>query len=205
MPFRHPRLLAGSAAAGLATSYLVARTRPVPEWEIDLTRAINHVPGAGATALWPIMQLGSAWGPAVVAGGILVLLRDRLLAATIFVTGMVTWFSAKGIKTLVSRGRPPAYITDIIVREGQGTGLGYVSGHSAVAAATAVVVASALPPRARPFAALAAGAVGVARIVHGVHLPADVVGGWSFGILTGLGGVWVMGTLRARRTSPAST
>jgi undecaprenyl-diphosphatase len=191
----------------LVGSYLVAIRRPLPRRELDITSTINDVPDAVATGLWPIMQLGSAWGPAVVAVAVLAFLRDRLLAATIFVTGMVTWFSAKGVKQLVERGRPPAYIPDIVVREGQGTGLGYISGHSAVAAAVAVVTATALPRRARPAAAGIAALVGVARIVHGVHLPADVIGGWAFGTLTGLGGTWVMTQLRARRAdaSPGST
>jgi membrane-associated phospholipid phosphatase len=46
---------------------------------------------------------------------------------------------------------------------------------------------AALPRRWRPLPAIVAFLVGVARIVHGVHLPADVVGGWSFGVLVGLG------------------
>jgi membrane-associated phospholipid phosphatase len=40
--------------------------------------------------------------------------------------------------------------------------------------------------------------VGMARIVHGVHLPADIVGGWSFGVLLGLGGLAVADALRSR-------
>jgi membrane-associated phospholipid phosphatase len=48
------------------------------------------------------------------------------------------------------------------------------------------MAAVALPRRWRPLAAIVAGLVGVARIVHGVHLPADVVGGWSFGVLISL-------------------
>ena len=53
----------------------------------------------------------------------------------------------------------------------------------------------ALPRRWRPFAAVVAALVGIARIVHGVHLPADVIGGWSFGVLTGLAGLWLAGSI----------
>lgn len=187
------------AVIGLAGSWLVAVRRPVPRAELDLTTTINDAPAAVAHTLWPVTQLGSVWGPVVVALAVLAFLRDKLLAATVLVTGIITWFAAKGVKEIVTRGRPRAYIPDIVVREGRGTGLGYISGHSAVAAATAVVAATALPPKARPVLALVALAVGVARIVYGVHLPADVVGGWSFGILMGLGGVEVSEQIRARR------
>lgn len=53
--------------------------------------------------------------------------------------GVGTWMAAKGSKQLVSRGRPHMYMPDVVVRGGDGTGLGYISGHAAVAAVTAVV------------------------------------------------------------------
>ena len=59
-------------------------------------------------------------------------------------------------------------------------------GHSAVAACAAVMAMTAVPARWRPVLAAVAGLVGLARIVHGVHLPADLVGGWSFGTLVAL-------------------
>jgi membrane-associated phospholipid phosphatase len=58
----------------------------------------------------------------------------------------------------------------------------------------------ALPRRWRPVAAVIAALVGIGRIVHGVHLTADVVGGWSFGVLLGLAGLWVAGLVADRRT-----
>jgi hypothetical protein len=42
------------------------------------------------------------------------------------------------------------------------------------------------------------GARRVGRIVHGVHLPADVTGGWAFGVLVGLGTIELFGRLRRR-------
>ena len=203
-PLHHPVALAAAAVVALVGTYLVAIRRPVPQAELDLTKTINDAPDVVAHTLWPVMQLGSVWGPIVVALAVLAFVRDKLLAATVVLTGIVTWFAAKGVKEIVDRGRPRAYLPEIIVREGRGTGLGYISGHSAVAAATAVVAATALPPKARPAIALVALAVGIARIVYGVHLPADVIGGWSFGILMGLGGVEISEQIRARR-APAGT
>ena len=46
--------------------------------------------------------------------------------------GVGTWMAAKGIKQLVSRGRPHLYMPGVVVRSGDGTGLGYIPGHAAV-------------------------------------------------------------------------
>lgn len=196
--FSSPGVVAGSALIGLAVSYAVAVQDPVPTWELRLTEWINEVPDPIASALYPVMQLGTLGGPIVVAIGIAAARRDWWLSLTTIVTGVVTWFAAKGVKRIVERDRPAAFLPEIAVREGDGTGLGYISGHSAVAAGAAVMAMVALPSRWRPVAAALAGLVGTARIVHGVHLPADVVGGWCFGILLALGGLGVLDVVETR-------
>ncbi|MGB9347916.1 MAG: phosphatase PAP2 family protein [Ilumatobacteraceae bacterium] len=188
--FRHPFLVVGAALIGLATSYLVAIRTPVPSWELSLTEWINDAPDNVATVLYPIMQFGTLAGPLLVAIAIAIFRRDWLLSAATMIVGLVTWFAAKGVKRLVERDRPASYMTEIVIREGDGTGLGYVSGHSAVAAATAVMAMAALPPRWRPLMVVVAFLVGLARVVHGVHLPADLVGGWSLGVLIAMGALW---------------
>ena len=175
--------MVGSSIVGLGLSYVVAARDPIPTWELDLTEWINDVPDAVAVTLYPIMQLGTLGGPILVAVAVGLARRDWWLSAATVVSGFVTWFGAKGVKKLVDRGRPGEYLPNIDVREGDGTGLGYISGHSAVAACAAVMAMSAVPSRWRPALAALAALVGLARIVHGVHLPADVVGGWSFGTL----------------------
>lgn len=187
-----PGTTAAISAVALGLSYAVAVQDPIPQWELDLTDWINSAPDWLASALYPVMQLGTLGGPLVVAVGIAVFARDRWLAAATAISGVVTWFGAKGVKKIVERDRPLSYLPGIEVREGDGTGLGYISGHSAVAASTAVMVMVVLPRRWRWVPALLAGLVGLARIIHGVHLPADVVGGWAFGTLVALGTLWVL-------------
>lgn len=190
-PLGRRRLTAAASATGLVVSYLTARRRPLPPVELDLTAAINDAPDAVAVALWPIMQVGNVFGPVLVAGAIAVCVRRWEFPAAIVVVGTITWSVAKLIKDQVERDRPATYLPDIVVREGDGGGFGYLSGHSAVAAATAIMVMSLLPPRWRPVPVMVAFLVGNARIVYGVHLPADVVGGWSLGALCGLAGLWL--------------
>lgn len=193
--------MAGIAGAGLVSSYAVAAQVPVPEWELDLTQWINDVPDSVATVLYPIMQLGTLGGPIAVAVAVAVFKRDYLLSAVTVLAGFGSWFGAKAVKAVVERGRPLEFDADINVREGDGDGFGYISGHSSVAATAAVMAMAALPRAWRPVAALAAGLVGVARIVHGVHLPADVVGGWSFGTLIALAGLELVDLIDARSTA----
>jgi undecaprenyl-diphosphatase len=149
------------------------------------------------------MQLGTVWAPIVVGAAIVAFRRDWLLGAATVITGLAAWFVAKAVKSVVKRGRPLVYLPEIVVREGTGTGLGFVSGHATVAAATAVLAVAALPRRARPVAVVLAGVVGVGRVVDGVHLPADVVGGWALGTLMGLGAVVLVDRIRRRNGAGA--
>ena len=205
----HPGSYALAATIGLVVSYLVARQDPVPNWELNLTEWINDVPDVFATVLYPVMQLGTLFGPVLVAVAIAVFRRDWLLSGATVVAGLVAWFAAKGVKRMVERDRPLGYLPEIIVREGDGTGLGYVSGHSAVAASAAIMAMAALPARWRPLIAVGAILVGLARVVHGVHLPADLVGGWSLGVLISLGALWAVDRIdpidRAATDDPTPT
>lgn len=183
--FRALRVELALAAVGLGASWIIAVQDPVPPWELDLTRWINDAPDVFAAALWPVMQLGSLAGPFIVGAALAVRRAWRPLAAATVAAGVAAWFAAKGLKEIVARERPGGFIDTIEIRDGSGEGLGYPSGHSAVAAAIAVTAMVSLPHRWRWLAATGAGLVGVARIVYGQHFPADVVGGWSLGTLIG--------------------
>jgi undecaprenyl-diphosphatase len=187
---------AAAAVVLLAASTVVAWPDTVPAWEVRSTEWINDAPDAVAWVLFPIMQLGTLFAPLLVAIGIVIFRRDRRLAIATAAVGVSVWLGAKAVKQIVGRERPPSYVPDIHVRDGDGSGLGFISGHSAVAASIAAMVIAALPSRYRPIGVIAAVLVGVARIVYGVHFPADVVGGWSFGVLVALAGLWLLDRCR---------
>jgi len=181
----HPWVVTSVALVALAGSWIVARRRPIPGWEADATRRLSDAPDWVAHALWPVMQLGTLWAPIAIALVVGLVRRDWLLGVCIAGAGIVSWYGAKLVKSVVGRGRPHAYLSGITVRDSAG-GHGYVSGHSAMAATIAVVLMAAVPRRWRPGLVLLAAVVGIARIVHGVHFPADVVGGWALGVLVGV-------------------
>jgi len=181
--------IAAGAVVAMGASAVVALQDPLPDWELELTTAINELPDWLTHAAYPIMQLGTVGAPLVVGAVLYAWRRERVLGVSVAATGLATWFGAKAVKDVIRRGRPLQYLPDVIVREGAGTGLGYISGHAATVGATAVMVLPLVARRWWPLATATVGAVGVARIAHGVHLPADVVGGWAFGALMGLGGL----------------
>jgi membrane-associated phospholipid phosphatase len=199
---RHPWVIAAVAFVALAWTWIIAAHDGLEAWERSLTRWFNDAPDGVAHAMWPVMQAGTLFCPLLIALVIGFVKRDWFVAGVVVAVGVVTWLGAQGVKQIVERQRPVGFIADVHVREGTGNGLGYLSGHSAMAAAVAVVACTVVPRRWWPLVMAVVVIVGIARIVHGVHLPADVIGGWAFGTLSGLAGVSVIDRHR-RRAAPA--
>ena len=116
--------------------------------------------------------------------------------------GMVTASTASNVvaKGLVDRPRPAVEVSPARRPGRTPVTTSFPSGHAAAAAAFATGVGLEMPALAAPVGALAA-AVGIARVVNGVHYPSDIVGGWAVGV-----GVAML-TLRwwpLRRPAPAA-
>ena len=148
--------------------------------------AVNGVPGVPFAPVWLLMQAGNVAAVAVASVAALLARRARLAMALV-VAGALAYAGAKVVKELVTRGRPATLVDDVEFHGAVAQGLGFVSGHAAVAAALAVVALPYLGPRARWAAAGLAVFVCVARIYVGAHLPLDVVGGAGLGLAAGAG------------------
>jgi membrane-associated phospholipid phosphatase len=136
--------------------------------------------------LWLPMQVGSLWGPFAVGAAVWWRLRRWRPAVGSVVVGVLAWQLAKVLKAGVSRGRPYALLSSFARRTGTPyDGLGFVSGHSAVAFSLASVLAPHVRGPKRALLWVAASLVGLARIQVSAHLPLDVVGGAGLGVVVG--------------------
>lgn len=80
------------------------------------------------------------------------------------------------------RPRPVALLPGTRRRGREAAGLGYLSGHAAVAVALGMAAVPRLGPAGRALALSAVPLVGLTRIYVGAHLPLDVAGGAALGL-----------------------
>ncbi|MGH9225462.1 MAG: phosphatase PAP2 family protein [Acidimicrobiales bacterium] len=174
------------AAVVLTLASVPVSRRHLPILERDAFRFFNDLPSFLFPVIWPVMQLGSAAAVPVVAGLALVF-RRRRMAIDLALSGTAAFVIARLVKDWVQRGRPAAFLDDVFVRGGAASGLGFISGHSAVAAALATAAAPWLGRRGRRLAWGLVFVVMVSRVYTGAHLPLDVIGGaamgWGIGAL----------------------
>jgi undecaprenyl-diphosphatase len=193
---RHPgdllRLFLGIGVLLLTAAFV--RPDRVGPLETDAFRLINDFPLPAwlHPAIWVVMQLGnfgSVPATAIAAG----LARRWRLALDFAVAGGAIYLLAKVVKSLVERGRPQTLLDNVHILGEPARGLGYVSGHSAVAIALATVAAPYLGRRTRRVVWALAISVCVFRIYVGAHLPLDVIGGIALGWAAGAAAHLVLG------------
>ena len=183
---RHPGdfVRVGLGALALMATGIAARRERMARAEADVFRLVNDLPAVLEKPLVAVMQAGSL-GAVPTAGAVALMARRPRLARDLVAAGGSAYVLAKVAKAIVGRGRPGSLLDHVLFRGTLETGLGFPSGHVAVAAALATAAGPHLGRPARRATWAAVAAVAVARMYVGAHLPVDVVGGAALGWLTG--------------------
>jgi membrane-associated phospholipid phosphatase len=194
-----PRARLGLGVAGLlATAGTVHRDR-VGAAEARAFRAVNGLPDALYPPAWVVMQLG-AFGAVPAAAAAAWRAGDGELAGRLLLGGTGAWALAKLVKQVVRRPRPADLLPGIRGRGRDAAGLGYLSGHAAVAVALGAAALPRLGPAARALTLTAIPLVGLTRLYVGAHLPLDIAGGAALGLAAdAAAGLALARTARARR------
>jgi glycosyltransferase 2 family protein len=195
---RHPVDLVrvGLGLAVLGLGFLIAQRGELPVLERNLFRLLNDMPEIVFPVVWVVMQLGNALAAPVLAAVAVITRRRFRMARDLLVSGLAAYYAADLVKSVVGRERPGGLPVGSVLHEGPISGLGFVSGHSAVAAALATAAVPYLSRRGRRVVWVLAWTVALARIYVGAHLPLDIVGGLALGWTIGSLVHWVFGVPR---------
>ena len=183
MDVRRLARIAGLGGAALAIG-VAASGGPGRDADERAFRAVNGAadPRLDRTA-GAITELGSIWA-SIGAAAVLALAGHRRAAGRGLVAAGSVWLLGQGLKRVFERPRPyeaDAEGTRLLI--GTPRASSWPSSHPAVL--LAFVEAAGREAGLRPAARVAltglAGAVGVSRVVVGVHYPADVAGGLLLG------------------------
>ena len=161
--------------------------------ELDVFGVINGLPDALTPVLIVAVQTGGLGAIFIFAALALLVWRPRL-AGAILVSGLAVYVLAKVVKRNIERGRPVEYVNDVIIHGPAQVGLGFPSGHAAVAGAVATVVSPYVTLPVRIVVWTLAGLVVLTRVYIGAHLPFDTVGGFLLGWAVGSAVNLVAGT-----------
>lgn len=138
------RVLLGLSIFGIG--FLIAQRGQLSVFERDVFRVVNDLPGIVFPVVWALMQLGNAVAVPLVAAGALLARRVRM-ARDLLLSGLLSYVGADVVKSVVGRERPAGLIQANLL-DGNVTGIGFISGHAAVAAALATAAVPYLTRRA---------------------------------------------------------
>lgn len=175
-------VLGCAAVAFVVAGALAAQGLSTVEWWIF--ERFNDVPWVLGRVLEVVDPLGSGLAAIVIPVVVFVVFRKVEVALVAGFAGPVAWMLAQVGKALELRGRPVDVVEEFLPA-GTATGAGFPSGHTAVAVAFAVALWPYVRPPWRPVLVVLAGAVALARMHVGVHLPLDLVGGAAVGSAVG--------------------
>ena len=181
MELTDPWARLGVGGAVLLATAGAARPDRVGSWEASTFQAVNGLPDALFPPAWVVMQIGRLRCRARGRGYGVARRRPRAGGSS---PGRRHW--RLGVVEAGQAGsappRPVALLPGTRGRGRDATGLGYLSGHAAVAVALGATALPRLGPAGRALTLTAIPLVGLTRVYVGAHLPLDIAGGAALGL-----------------------
>jgi len=194
---RSPRYVALALAALpiFILSLLAVDSERMPgPLETALFELINQLGSWLTYILYPLGQYGAIFVVPIVALILSLFARKVRPAIYVLIAGTSAWITARIFKEIIGRGRPDAFFDNVIFHGPENfAGLGFPSGHAAVAAAMTTVIWPFVSPLVRRTLLILTAVVMFSRIYVGGHLPLDVIGGAALGVIVGSIVVLVLG------------
>jgi undecaprenyl-diphosphatase len=163
---------------------MIAFRQTFDVWEVRAILYIYNATASSVPTFYLLTQLGSLWMVLVVA--LFVVMKNRhKLALELLISGFTAYGVAVVMKGVVNRPRPSGLVHGVMPRIEEAVGLGFPSGHSAVAAALATTCWFMVPKRHRFILVIWVVLVAFSRIALGLHAPLDIIGGIAIGVGTG--------------------
>lgn len=127
------------------------------------------------------------------------ILDYKKLCVKLLVAGLGAYVAAGFLKEIIMRPRPFDLWSEITAREYGRLGFGFPSGHTALIVAVAVIFWSYAKHEQRVVLVVTAVLVAISRMILGVHMPLDLVGGLWIGLLVGTGVNYLFDNFRSRQ------
>ena len=168
--------------AALTVLGLFVAANPTSAWEASAFHTVYDWPIGLKPFMLACTMLGSTWMVAAVAVRLFALKKTRL-SLYVLLVALTSYAISEVTKHIVGRARPFSALSFVLSRDATATGMGFPSGHTAVATAVALVLYRFMPKPWRYTVPVWIALVGLSRVYLGVHWPLDVVGGFLLGAI----------------------
>lgn len=176
---RNPTVQLILAIVLFTVSAIIVSDDRMATWEKVVFNAVYGLPNGFNPVFLLFTQLGNI--TVLLALSIIMLLKKHYsIVIRMLMAGLLAEILAHIGKGMVGRPRPIEYITDLILRDPT-YGVGFPSGHTAVATAIALVCWHYLPKGYKWVTPVWIIGVATSRMYLGVHAPMDLVGGFAIG------------------------
>lgn len=177
--FRNPTVQLVAAIMLFVASAILVSDDQMAEWEKIVFNAVYGLPNGFTPIFIALTQLGNI--TILMALSVIMLIKKHYtIVIRMLMAGLLAEILAHIGKGFVGRPRPVEYIADLVLRDPT-YGVGFPSGHTAVATAIALVCWQYLPKGYKWVAPAWIIGVALSRIYLGVHAPMDLVGGFAIG------------------------